>query len=268
VIKRGRILRIPQSGPGLLMLEGRQYGFQLETTWKSGFAPQLGMVVDVEIAERGEIASVQGVPESQLVEEQKLALAVPEQPQSSLRTSDIANVGRPTLIATALLIVGWFVLSAASLRTPVGSLDFTFWQLLSVLNSSSVLDGLLQGDGATGNPGVYGLAALLALAGPFFHYAWNNRRAFLGAVLPLAFTLLVGIVLRNRIAVAFHTDGDAGYQASGEAMKTEAMKAISLGVGSYLSILASVYLGMQGLRRFLMANPKVQEGKQTFQAAA
>ncbi len=45
--KRGRILRDPISGPGLLMVDGQQYPFSLEGVWKSEVPPASGMVVDV-----------------------------------------------------------------------------------------------------------------------------------------------------------------------------------------------------------------------------
>ena len=41
--KRGKVLRSPHAGPGLLMVEGRQYPFSLESLWKSQGSPQPGL---------------------------------------------------------------------------------------------------------------------------------------------------------------------------------------------------------------------------------
>jgi hypothetical protein len=268
VVKTGRILRIPQSGPGLLMMEGRQHAFALEKTWRSTFPPEAGMLVEVEIDDSGQLGAVRGLRESQPQEGQDMTGAGAEKVKSSLYASDTNGVSMPTLAAAGALIVGWFVLSAVVLQTPVGNLDFTFWQVLGVLNSNGPLDGLLQGGGTTGNPGVYGLAALVALAGPFIHYAWNDRRAFLGAMLPLIFTFVAGIVLRDKIGSMLRVDGDAGSRETAAAMRSEIMTVTSLGVGSYLSMVASFYLGLEGLRHFLAASAKAQEQNQEFRAAA
>jgi len=268
VVKKARILRIPQLGPGLLMMEGRQHAFAPEKAWKSAFPPEAGMVVEVEIDDLGQLEAVRGLRESQPQQGQDVAEARAEKIRSSLYASETNGVSMPTLAAAGALIVGWFVLSAVVLQTPVGNLDFTFWQVLGVLNSSGALDGLLQGGGTTGNPGAYGLAALVALAGPLIHYAWNDRRSFLGAMLPLIFTFVVGIVLKEKIGSMLRVDADAGSRETAAVMRSEIMTATSLGVGSYLSIVASLYLGLEGLRRFLAASNKGRERNQAFRAAA
>jgi len=68
--KRGRILRDPLSGPGLLMVEGQQYPFSLEGIWRSEAPPTTGMVVDVEFDASSQITAVSAVAESQLAKEQ------------------------------------------------------------------------------------------------------------------------------------------------------------------------------------------------------
>ncbi len=70
--KRGKVLRDPQAGPGLLMIEGRQYPFLL-TVWKSEDPPKPGLPVDVDFGERGQILVITVVPEPQLARERKEA---------------------------------------------------------------------------------------------------------------------------------------------------------------------------------------------------
>lgn len=44
--KRGKVLRDPHGGPGLLMIEGRQYQFWLDT-WTLDIPPKPGLPVEV-----------------------------------------------------------------------------------------------------------------------------------------------------------------------------------------------------------------------------
>jgi hypothetical protein len=68
--KRGKVLRDPRTGPGLLMIEGRQYWFRLEGVWKSEVPPKPGLAVDVKFDNAGQILVITAVSESQLAEEQ------------------------------------------------------------------------------------------------------------------------------------------------------------------------------------------------------
>ena len=62
--KRGRILRDPLSGPGLLMVEGQQYPFSLEGIWRSEAPPTTGMIVDVEFDASSRVTAVSAVAEA------------------------------------------------------------------------------------------------------------------------------------------------------------------------------------------------------------
>jgi hypothetical protein len=68
--KRGKILRDPRTGPGLLMIEGRQYWFCLEGIWKSEVPPEPGLAVDVKLDRAGQILAITAVSDSQLAQEQ------------------------------------------------------------------------------------------------------------------------------------------------------------------------------------------------------
>jgi hypothetical protein len=67
--KRGKILRQPHTGPGLLMIEGRQYWFSLDGTWKSDVPAEPGLAVDVKLDRTGQILVIAAASES-LAEEQ------------------------------------------------------------------------------------------------------------------------------------------------------------------------------------------------------
>ena len=67
--KRGKVLRDPHAGPGLLIIEGRQYPFLLEPVWRSEGPPKPGLPVEVDFGPSGQIVAITAVPESQLAKE-------------------------------------------------------------------------------------------------------------------------------------------------------------------------------------------------------
>src|SRR4051812_34486810 len=67
--KRGKILRDPFSGAGLLMVEGRQYPFSAKQC-KSGTSPRPGLPVEVELDSQNQLLSVAAVADMRLSEGQ------------------------------------------------------------------------------------------------------------------------------------------------------------------------------------------------------
>jgi len=253
--KRGRVLRDTTSGPGLLMIEGQQYRFSLEGVWKSETPPKPGLVVDVELDALGKVRAIAVVPESQLAREQaEAAGGLALQKGENLGSSRLAKIGMPSLAAAGLLAAAWFFLTAASIQFPFpGRLEFTFWQILGFLNAGNVPELLDRSSGPS--TGLYGLAAMVALAGPFIHYFWKDKRALLGGLLPLVFMIVVAIAVRSSIHGALGDgNADVGKQIHGT------MKAVSLGLGTYLSILASLYFAFTSAKGFLVA--KASEGEE------
>ncbi|HZY71905.1 MAG TPA: hypothetical protein VFE22_02220 [Edaphobacter sp.] len=248
--KRGKVLRDTSSGPGMLMVEGKQYTFPLEDVWKSEAPPRPGIVVDVELSDEGTVQSVTAVPESQIAKEQaEQALAVARARGGALASSAVARFGMPTLAATGLLIVGWFFLSTISINAGfLGKMDFTFWRVLSFVNAKNAFEALgTLKDG--GSAGFYGLLALIALAGPFLATFWKDRRAVLGGLLPLLFMLLVALLVRSAVSSA-----TAGAPAEMmDAARSEMMKQVSIGMGAYVSLLAAIYLAFISVKKFLVA---------------
>jgi hypothetical protein len=257
--KRGRVLRDTTSGPGLLMMEGQQYRFSLEGVWKSETPPKPGLVVDVELGARGKVQGITVVPDSQLAREQaEAAMALTRQKARNLASSLVARSVMPSLAAAGLLSAAWFFPTAASIQVPFpGKLEFTFWQILAFLNAGNVPE-LLDGNRSSG-AGVYGFVAIVALLGPFIHHFWKDKRALLGGLLPLAFMVVVGIALRTNIHSALGS-GNAGSNADVGKQTHEAMKAVSLGLGSYLSILASLYFAFTSAKGYRVATATEGEG--------
>jgi hypothetical protein len=246
--KRGRVLR--DVGPGLLMVEGQQYPFSLEGIWKSDVPPKPGMVVEVEFYKEGKIIAIYAVPESQLAKEQAEAeMTVARGKGAALASRMVARFGVPSLIAAGLLIIGWFFLSTVTVQLPfMGKLEFTFWQVLGYLNVNNGLQ-LLERNGPP-STGFYGFLALVALVGPFVHHLWKDKRAALGGMAPLVFMVIVGLMIRSSIQGAF-SGGGSDPAGVARQMQEEAMKAVSLGFGAYISVLVSLYFAAVGAKRFL-----------------
>jgi hypothetical protein len=113
--KRGTILRDTRFGPGLVMVEGRQYPFPLERIWKSEVPPRVGLAVEVEFDTRGQINALSVVPQR--------------------RTDDVLR-----LIAFVVLCIGWFALDVADVDAGVlGHQRLNFWQVASRLEVGDAL---------------------------------------------------------------------------------------------------------------------------------
>jgi len=62
---QGKVLRVPNVAPGLIMIQGRQFKFSGNTVWKSEVEPTPGLVVDVDLDRDLQVVAVTPVPESQ-----------------------------------------------------------------------------------------------------------------------------------------------------------------------------------------------------------
>jgi hypothetical protein len=199
--------------------------------------------VDVELDAQGKVQSITVVADSQLARE-KAETATAHPMGRNVSPSLFARIGLLNLATAGVLAAAWFSLTALSIRVPFpGKLEFTFWQILGFLNAANVPEFL---DGR-GSPvaGVYGLVAMVALAGPFLRYFWKDQRAWLGGLLPLAFMIAVGIAVRGSLQSAL--------AAGNEGSHADASKAFSLGLGAYLSIVACLYFAFSAAKGFVAA---------------
>lgn len=248
MIRRGKILRDTSAGPGLLSIDGRQFPFTLEDHWRSDTPPTTGTTVEAVLDDAGSLTTVTLVPESQLAKEQaEVAMAAAKQKGAAL----VGRVGGTTLAAAGLLILGWFFLTSLSIDLPFEKIHLTFWQVLQLLNTDNLASSFAQGL-KDGSAGIYGVMAIVALAGPFLSYFWKDRRAALGGILPVVFMLFIAVMVRN--ALVHMTGGSDSSGFMGQMMdeaRNEILKAISVGAGIYISLLVSLYFAFAGARKFL-----------------
>jgi hypothetical protein len=250
---RGKLLREPNGGTGLLMVQGQQYKFSLDGIWKSEIAPKAGQDVDIDLDQNLQILSIAVISESQIAKEQaEQAVAKVKEQGGKLLGQAIAKFGAPALLTAGGVIVGWFWLTTASVQVPMlGKLDFTFWQTLQMIHASNPAE--VMDRNGNGSAGIYGFIAIVALLGPFIQYFWKDKRAVLGGLAPLLFMVVVGIIARNCFLNAFgggNVPADLGDMA--KQAQAEAMKAISLGLGAYLSGVASLYFAVVAAKQFLV----------------
>ena len=266
--KRGKVLRDPLTGPGLLIAEGRQYPFVIDDSWKSDVPPKPGLLVDIEFDPEGKIAGITAVPHLQLAREQAELSEIAKQGRKSpLASILVAQFGVAELIATSLLMLSWFFLTAVSVELPLtGTSDLTFWQLLGYLGSGNLLQGL-RTQISTG-PGAYGLLAVIAILGPLVHHFWKGRRARLAGLLPLSLMLLVGVLLHSRIDSLLANGVGRLYGQSPEQARGELMSAIALGPGTYVSLVISIYFAFSSARQFLRSKASENTGTPESQSAA
>jgi hypothetical protein len=269
--KRGRILRDTTTGDGLIYVEGQQYTFRLETVWKSEFAPKVNAPVDAEFDEQERLIAVRAVGGQSIPSEQAAqAFAATHDAAKKFAaefqarglpvvTQYAQKIGYPTLGALAAVLLGWFVLPAASMNMGLlGKNSLTFYQSLKLLNAEGLESLAALGGG--GSAGIYGLLCFLAIIAVLLPFVWPDRRAALGMAAPLALMLLVTVVAYAKVASQFSAGaatanafGGAEMQAMAQQAADQAAaefrKAISLGFGMYLSFAGGLYLAWQGVRK-------------------
>jgi hypothetical protein len=167
------------------------------------------------------------------------------------------------LPAVAFVACGWFFMR--SLITDYGAvqLQFRFYNMLTLMHSPGRITLGASGDGATLDAWLFGTvcagAVFVALAP-----AWSTRKvAWLGCVAPFALMALTGTILYHGFSQDLVANdgmlGDTGLRfshfANELAGKVSAVitRRIHVGLGGYLSLAASAFLAVQGLRGYRQA---------------
>lgn len=92
--------------------------------------------------------------------------------------------------------------------------------------------------------GLYRLVAIICLAAPVLACVWRDKYAHLASLLPLVATIIV-------------------ISPGLELVRPGGAKTISLSAGAYLAMLASLYLALVGIKRFLVA--KAHDGTEFYE---
>jgi hypothetical protein len=268
--QRGRVLRDTSLGDGLVFVAGNQYPFRLEGTWKSEFAPKVNMPVDVDFDAAGAVVCIRGInPQSLAGEQAAQALGAAQETAKKVAAefqskglpvilSYVQLIGGGRVVAIIALIAGWFWLNTVAIDAGfLGKQGFSFYDALKLLNQGGAAGLAALGGGMrNASAGFYGFLAIVAVMAPLLPYVIKDRRAWLGSAAPLGLMLLVVLIAYWKISHGMsEATGAFGSQTAemeeyARQMASEArkqvMQAVSLGLGAYLSIVASVYLAFTG----------------------
>ncbi len=257
---RGTIIKVPDTAPGILIVNGEQKPFQLENIWKSPVAPAVNMAVEVEIDAAGSVAAVSTIDSQQVARERLDQISGAAQQQGK-QAANLARqgvgalavrMGKITLGAAIVLWIAWFFLPAATLDLGfMGSKSFTFWDFLGIdLNNLMTL--------ATVNHGFFSMIGVAAIAAPFAAPFVKHSRANLLNAAPLAYLVIAGLKFRWDIVHVFGQAQESfgagnaemanfASEMSQAAIKS-AMDAVSVGLGTYLVVIAALVLAAMAFK--------------------
>jgi hypothetical protein len=240
---RGTVIKTPDNGPGLLVVDGEQKAFTLERVWKSEVAPAVNMAVDIELDGAGSIRGLTVVDRQKEAREKleqiggaaqehgRQAAAIASQGIGAL----VARMGKVTLIAAVIVWIAWFFMPGAGLSVSFfgagQTKSFTLWDALSLDPKNNL------------NPGTFGLLNLVVIAGivaPFAASFIRRKGARYLYAAPLACLVIAWIAIEYDFSEAV---GAAGIAASMSGIK------LSPEYGTFMAGLASLVVAACVLKR-------------------
>ncbi|MGE5471835.1 MAG: hypothetical protein ACM3X0_13625 [Bacteroidota bacterium] len=269
-VLRGKIISSQVDG-GIVSISGNQSRFSLEQHWRSDAVPRLDMVVDVEFDQAGTLLVVRAVSEAELAKEelkrisdhtQKAAAQLVGQASAiglPIARKAAAEMGVPTLVALAAVLVGWMFLNILTVHILGNSYQgFTFYGVLRLVNNVEHLDVNAISNWGNAGAGIYGFLCYAALAAVCVPHLVRKRHAWFGYTAPFLFMAgtLLSIYLKLRSSL---NESAAQMQALGGSrmgdivneMSAQMMKAVSLGLGFYIALAAATFLAARGTLKFL-----------------
>jgi hypothetical protein len=104
---RGKVLRAPSSGPGLLIVEGQQYRFSLDGVWKSEIPPKPGLDVEVDLDHKLQVLAITVLPDSQLGKERaEVSIRKAKQKRTEILGKIVAQCGEHLRLRSILKRLG------------------------------------------------------------------------------------------------------------------------------------------------------------------
>lgn len=262
---RGKVLRDTAAGKGIISSAGIKHEFDLAGAWKSDVAPEVGMVVNFELDDDGNLAFAEAVDEKILAKEQaEIAIAGMKEHGSAALAGLVSKVGKEKLIALGILIISWFFLRTFYMQfdryaTP----GMTFWQMLGMVNTPGNMVEHLQQSGNY-EKGLLGILAIIGIAGPLAYQYIKSPYVHLLGCIPLMLMTWVGYSVYSGIhdvgnSMVAHTSGlltmaksQDILKAMAEGVVNETLNAIKFSLGFYLATASSIYLALRGLVSFFV----------------
>jgi hypothetical protein len=168
------------------------------------------------------------------------------------------------LVAVACVACSWFFMS--SLITDYGAvqLKFRFYNVFTLMHSPGRIATGASGDGATWDALLFGIICVAAVLAALAPAVSTRKAAWLGCVAPFALMALSGVILYHGFSQDLVADngflGDSGLRLSHFANQLAnrvggmIARQIHVGPGGYLSLAASAFLAIKGLRGYQNAS--------------
>jgi hypothetical protein len=178
----------------------------------------------------------------------------------SRAASEVDTVSKFALLC---ILFGWFLLN--TLVVTLGSLQHgvRFFDISSVISDPSRLFFGVQG---FTRRVLFAAMCLLCLLAPLLPHLRRGRANWLGYLAPLTLMILCGVFLYWRTSGdLFATPGDAGRAGSNLIRFANGLlhqgselvaRHVSVGIGGYVALMASIVLALRGIRRFRAAPPE------------
>lgn len=236
-LRRGRILRDTNVGPGILVVDGMQHTFTLERLWRSDIPPRVGMTIDAFFDTEGILESVRAVSDAQVAKEQaQKALSGALRHGEAVGGAVRARFGATTIALEVLLLISFFALPAVAVNAGLGQQQWTCWEAI----------GMNIRQMATNDRGLLSLLAVVCLfapvAVPFMQQTWAR---WLNAA-PLVFCVIATAGMTLEIQRFFSEmtgamGGLGGREAANEAAQ-QFSHLLSIRMGVYLVIVFAIAL--------------------------
>lgn len=180
-------------------------------------------------------------------------------PRDRLRVALVRKLDSSALLAALAVLIGWFLMH--TLVTDLGSvrLAFRFYNMLTLIeNPARIVTGI--GSGHAGEAFLFGIVCLAVAIAALAPYVTRQRVAWLALLAPCALMIGCGLWLYVKSSADAIPDtgriGELGSQVVQLAntltnrLGGMAERRVSLGMGAYLSFIASSLLAVRGVVRF------------------
>ena len=242
---RGNIIKVPDAGPGLLMIGTSQKRFSLEGVWRSATAPAPNQTVEVELDDAGNISGISVVDAAQLAREKfndlssKLGGAIGDITKSPEATNAqdilhkaVSKIGMATLGASVVLWIALFFMTGYKLNLGfIGAQSYSLWDFVGL----NVTSGGMAGPQV--NHGFWGLIGIVCVFAPIVVAFVSNPLAKFGNALPLVYLGIAILIEKSSTNKVLQPAGapDTGL-------------GFTMQFGGYLALLAALALAAMVLK--------------------
>jgi hypothetical protein len=181
--------------------------------------------------------------------------------------ADFASARRldwTVLIAVVCLACSWFFMTALITDYGTLQLQFRFYNVFTLMHSPGRIVTGATGDGAIRDAWLFGSVCAAAALAALAPAVSTHKAAWLGCVAPLALMAVSGAILYHGFSQDLVADdgflGDTGLRLSHLANQLAnrvggiVARQIHVGPGGYISLAASAFLALKGLRGFQNAS--------------